>query len=191
MIQLPEINSTEITEILDVSSAYLFYDETKPDSIELNRKNLISTTNWLVNVDKRLTLEQAIPSIVFLQNKKRDAQMHKNEAAKNYYTCHYKKINNLGFIDFTDIYYHQEDFQEYLKSKNIKKFNVLFFNSDSLSFKNIKDTLKKLQSLDTLNSKVFFNFDKNLSFQQYIAYKEELLKIDTTQINIDTNEFIY
>ena len=65
ILQLPEINHSDITEILDVSHAYLFYDETKPDSIELNRKNLISTTNWLVNVDKRLTLDQAIPSIVF------------------------------------------------------------------------------------------------------------------------------
>ncbi len=55
ILQLPEINHSDITEILDVSPAYLFYDETKPDSIELNRKNLIGTTNWQFNVDKRLT----------------------------------------------------------------------------------------------------------------------------------------
>ena len=60
---LPEIEQSNITELQDVSAAYLFYDETKKDSVELNRKNLISTTNWLVNVDKRLTLKQAIPHI--------------------------------------------------------------------------------------------------------------------------------
>ena len=51
---LPEISHSEISEIQDVSHAYLFYDETQKDSVELNRKNLISTTNWLINVDKRL-----------------------------------------------------------------------------------------------------------------------------------------
>ncbi|MDX1700266.1 MAG: hypothetical protein R3250_06590, partial [Melioribacteraceae bacterium] len=79
IIQLPEINQPEINEVLDVSPAYIFYNETKPDSVELNRKNLISTTNWLVNVDKRLSLRQVIPPIRYIQNKKRNAQMHKNE----------------------------------------------------------------------------------------------------------------
>jgi len=52
-----EVENAEITEVLDVSPAYIFYDETQPDSTLFNRKNLIGTTNWLVNVDKRLTLE--------------------------------------------------------------------------------------------------------------------------------------
>ena len=191
VLQLPEINNTEITEILDVSAAYVFYDETKPDSTELNRKNLISTTNWLVNVDKRLTLRQAIPSIVFMQNKKRDAQMHKNEAAKNYYTCHYKKINNLGFIEFTDVYYHEEPIGNYVSEQNIKDYHVINFNSDSIFINNKSIKLEELKPLDSINSKVFLRFDKSMSFQKYISYKEELTKIYSTQLNIDNDEFIY
>ena len=57
IVQLPEINHSKISKINDVSAAYLFYDVTQPDSVELNRNNLISTTNWLINVDKRLTLK--------------------------------------------------------------------------------------------------------------------------------------
>ena len=68
VLQLPEIENAEVTEVLDVSPAYIFYDETQPDSTLFNRKNLIGTTNWLVNVDKRLTLRQAIPHIQYLQN---------------------------------------------------------------------------------------------------------------------------
>ncbi len=34
VIQLPEINQSDITEVLDVSPAYIFYDESKPDSLE-------------------------------------------------------------------------------------------------------------------------------------------------------------
>ena len=191
ILQLPEINHSDITEILDVSHAYLFYDETKPDSIELNRKNLISTTNWLVNVDKRLTLDQAIPSIVFLQNKKRDAQIHKNEDARNYFTCHYKKINNLGFIDFTNVYYHQEELEDYLKTQNIKNFKVLNLNSDSISFKKRSVKVKELAKLDSTKTKVFLRFDNSISFQKYIEYKEQLIGLDSIQLNIDNNEFIY
>ena len=191
ILQLPEINQTEITEILDVSAAYLFYDETKPDSIELNRKNLISTTNWLVNVDRRLTLDQAIPSIVFLQNKKRDAQIHKNEAARNYFTCHYKKINDLGFIDFTNVYYHLEDLEDYLKTQNIKSFKVLNLNSDNITFNNRVVTVKELSEIDSTKTKVFLSFDNHISFQKYIGYKEQLIKLDSTQLIIDNNEFIY
>ena len=191
IVQLPEINHSDITEILDVSPAYLFYDETKPDSIELNRKNLISTTNWLVNVDKRLSLEQAIPSIVFIQNKKRDAQIHKNERSRNYYTCHFKELNTLGFIDFTDIYYHQEDFQDYMKNKKHENFSVIFINSTSRSSEYIDNQIKQIKDLDSLSKKVYLHFDKKMNFQQYITCKEQLLKIDSTQINIDNNEFIY
>lgn len=191
IVQLPEIDHSDITKILDVSPAYLFYDETKPDSIELNRKNLISTTNWLVNIDKRLTLEQAIPSIVFIQNKKRDAQIHKNESARNYYTCHYKKINNLGFIDFTDIYYHQEDFGDYLKNQSLENVSVLFFNSERATSEYIATQIKQFQEIDSLSTKLYLHFDKKMNFQQYITCKEQLQKIDSTQINIDNNEFIY
>ena len=191
VVQLPEINHTEITEILDVSPAYLFYDETKPDNIELNRKNLIISTNWLVNVDKRLTLKQAIPKIVFLQNKKRNATMHKNEAAKNYYTCHYKKINNLGFIEFTDIYYNEETIEDYLSKQNIKGYHIINFNSDSVFIKNKSINLEELKPLDSIDSKVFLRFDKSMSFQKYIGYKDQLAKIDSIQLNIDNDEFIY
>ena len=63
----------------------------------------------MVNIDKRLTLKQAIPHIKFLQDKKRNAEMHKNENAKNYYTCNDTSIKNLGFIEFTDVDYHKNN----------------------------------------------------------------------------------
>lgn len=191
VLQLPAINNTEITEIKDVSAAYVFYDETQPDSVELNRKNLIISTNWLINVDKRLTLAQAIPSIIFLQQKKRDAKMHKNEAARNYYTCHYKKINNLGFIDFTDVYYHEEALDDYLQAQNIKDYKVIDFKNAEILFNGKSINIDELKGLDSIKYRVFLKFDKTISFQKYISYKEHLLKSKFLHINIDNDEFIY
>ena len=191
VIQLPEINQTNITDVKDVSPAYIFYDESQPDSVELNRKNLIISTNWLVNVDKRLTLEQAIPKIVLLQNKKRNAKMHKNEAAKNFYTCHFKKINNLGFIEFTDIYYHEEPLEDYLEAQNITDCYVIDFNADNILFNKEAITVDQLKHLDSIKEKIFLKFDKTMNFQKYISYKEGLTDSPFLQINIDNDEFIY
>lgn len=127
VLQLPEVKNTKITEVLDVSPAYIFYDETEADSTLLNRKNLIGTTNWLVNVDKRLSLKQAIPHIKMMQDKKRNAEVHKNEEAKNYFTCNDTSIGNLGFIEFTDVYYKMIDIQKdsiSFYAAQLKEFNT-------------------------------------------------------------------
>jgi hypothetical protein len=208
-VMLPEIEHAKITEVLDVSPAYIFYNATEPDSVELNRKNLIGTTNWLFNVDKRLTLEQAIPKIKFLQDKKRNAEVHKNENAKNYYTCNDTSIQNLGFIEFTDVSYQTISIQDYFKNKNRSEkmsvaLNAISINDFSLelsyegqsstevysSFENavnkIRKTFKKEQDF-----KLYVLYHSKLSFQEYITIKSKIQHIQGLDILIDNNEFIY
>ncbi|RAJ13272.1 hypothetical protein [Olleya aquimaris] len=209
ILQLPEIQNAEITKVLDVSPAYIFYDETKEDSVELNRKNLIISTNWLVNVDKRLTLEQALPSIIKLQDKKRNATMHKNKNARNYYTCNDTSIKNLGFIDFTETDYIQESpFDYYAKiSKTslppkvyvtiIDDFSIEL-TTNTIDFKIIKTTkndlineINLITNSTKLKLEIILNFNKNLSFQDYITIKSELLKLKKDSISFSDTEFIY
>ncbi|MCL6294502.1 hypothetical protein [Jejuia spongiicola] len=205
-ILLPEINHSNISEIKDVSPAYLFYDETKTDSVELNRKNLISTTNWLVNVDKRLTLKQAIPHIKFLQEKKKNSS-HKNENAKNYFTCNDTSKKSLGFIEFTDVIFHEESSEEYISkisdlkySENIKpisinlKGEISILNSNSKPFiiKSTKETiLNDLKKLDSGKNIIFLNFNEGLFFQDYITYKSLLLKADLQYATLSNQEFLH
>ena len=215
VLQLPEIKNASITEIRDVSHAYLFYDETKEDSVELNRKNLIITTNWLVNVDKRLTLGQAIPKIMFLQDKKRNAELHKNEDAKNYFTCNDTSIKNLGFLEFTDVYYHQDrstspssplrlisqiSFNEISMHPEIRSNNEIHIMRFDTNVKLENKVLKYSDFSDYLNSTlknsnkdsliVYLNFDKNLSFQDYINFQSIIKDINIEGIRFG-GEFIY
>ncbi|WP_417855199.1 hypothetical protein [Xanthomarina gelatinilytica] len=201
VVQLPEMEQADITEIIDVSPAYLFYDETKKDSIELNRKTLISTTNWLVNVDKRLTLKQAIPKIKFLQDKKRNAEIHKNDAAKNYYTCHDTSINNLGFIEFTNVYYKEKQPENH----NLKPNEYLMVCQTPLNIEvlgldidTLKTTLgtfsKDLKRLfpsfnETKTLQLFLN--NKLSFQDYIGIKSKLNKLKEEDLIIANDEFLF
>ena len=197
VLLLPEVEQAEVTEVLDVSPAYIFYDETQPDSVLLNRKNLISTTNWLVNVDKRLTLKQAIPHIKFLQDKKRDAKMHKNENAKNYFTCNDKSIGDLGFIEFTDINYFFEEIGA-LDNNNLCLMNVNNLNDVSFSSSvdlNIKFTENNFSSAISILEKEFGKsftivmiLNETMSFQDYITLKSKLVSF---QNSISDNEFIF
>ncbi|WP_345164360.1 hypothetical protein [Algibacter aquimarinus] len=209
VLQLPEISTSEITEINDVSHAYLFYDETKEDSLELNRKNLISTTNWLVNVDKRLTLKQAIPHIKYLQDKK-DNSSHKNKNAKNYFTCNDVSRKNLGFVEFTDVNYSFE--QKKIGSINSRKSNVSLFiryqSKDSITIftdaikciviiaqtncENILNDLKKAFP-ESSNKEIELNLkiNPNITFQEYISFKSTLIDSDLNYIHLSNNELIF
>ncbi|MFL1011364.1 hypothetical protein [Flavisericum labens] len=208
VIQLPEIEHSEITEINDVSAAYLFYDETQPDSVELNRKNLISTTNWLVNIDKRLTLKQVIPHIQFLQEKKKNSS-HKNKNAKNYFTCNDISLKNLGFIEFTDVVYRNEIASNYFsKTSNIPQkqmFGVVIHSINDIEItdynqKLITKTSNLTHLLPDLNTifinkqkefEIFLNFNQNLAFQDYIAIKSKLSESELQNVSIAKDEFIY
>lgn len=206
-VLLPEIVNADITEVLDVSPVYLFYDETKNDSIEMNRKNLIGTTNWLVNVDKRLTLGQVIPKIIFLQNKKRNGEVHKNENAKNYYTCNDTSIKNLGFLEFTEIIYKTgyvfpnvaSDYENprenriIIDFRNVRDIKLVTLSKDSILKKSTLKTLK--QDLEHLpNDQVYefiVNINSKLTFQDYITFKSTLSQINSSTMTLNENEFIY
>jgi hypothetical protein len=208
-IQLPEISYSEIRDVKDISPAYIFYNESEKDSVELNRKNLIISTNWLVNVDKRLKLKQAIPSIQILQEKKRNAEMHKNDAAKNYYTCNDTSIKNLGFIDFTDVVYHNGIDRAIVKNHTIYDktpttetshlMSILFQANDSITINSAHTTksefIEKLQFMDSIQTRimgiVYLKFYENLSFQEYITYKSMLSKIKLEHAIISDDEYIF
>ena len=187
LVKLPEIPKAEISEVFDVSPAYIFYDETQKDSVLFNRKNLISTTNWLVNVDKRIKLKQTLPHLQFLQNKRQKKGMHSNEKARNYFSCNDLSKNNLGFIDFTAIrFYGNQDLDT---QAQLPDFCLKVYDPDRLEFiiKNsepittgIADLaqvlLKQIKTYDhKLEISTFYNED--LLFQDYISVKAALVSL--------------
>lgn len=205
-LQLPQIDKADITELQDVSAAYLFYDETQPDSVLLNRKNLISTTNWLVNVDKRLTLKQAIPHIKFLQEKKQNSS-HKNEKAKNYFTCHDLSKNNLGFLEFTMIVYKKSSIINLITDSAFEELNylIIYINSiedikintpyDEIAIfhsnqNRLRTDLISIMEKVKINKQYVLCFNENLSFQDYISIKSDLSKLVTEDVLVSNQEFI-
>jgi hypothetical protein len=216
-LQLPVTTNNDVTEILDVSPVYLFYDEAT-DSVDFNRKNMISTTNWLVNIDKRLTLKQILPHLQYLQEKRRGDGMHKNENAKNYFTCFNEDTKSLSFIEFTDLKYKAINENERIMSNDLLDDGV---DLNALKkFENLDDPLqvrfdrviiesndKILQNNTTFSFSEFIQYNlkyslenygalflvinSELDFQDYIKIKSSLKEIESDKLKVSDYEVIY
>jgi hypothetical protein len=190
-ILLPKANTTIVKNVDDLSPIYIFFRTKGKDTLaEVNRKNSIISTNWILNVDKRLPLRLAIPEIMKLQQKKREEKAHKNEKAENYYSYADTIGKNLAFIPFTNVYY---------KLEKPKSGIVVFFDKNNEIL--VDDTVVKQEELQaylnkSLNNKsmqYIFCFDKNLNFGSYIQNKIFIngLKLPSSEFNIKQEEFIY
>lgn len=198
-VQLPHTTNNDITEVIDVSPIYMFYDETKSDSVDFNRRNMISTTNWLVNIDKRLTLKQILPHLQYLQEKRHGDGMHTNENAKNYFTCFNPETKNLAFIEFTKTIYSKERWEE--KHKENEKVYVRIYDDGTVS--PLTDIQKGYDSFalyfEQMNTyfqngsekELILLFHEDLPIQGYIDIKTELLSLKEDLIKISENEFIF
>lgn len=186
-ILLPKASTTIVKNVADLSPIYIFFRTKGKDTLaEVNRKNSIISTNWILNVDKRLPLRLAIPEIMKLQQKKREDKAHKNEKAENYYSYADTIGKNLAFIPFTNVYYKLE--------KPIG--TIIFFNKNNEIL--IENQVFKKEKLKNLINNVLpkdvattflFRFDKDLSFGSYIQNK---IFIESLKLEMKSNqEFIY
>ena len=185
-ILLPKSNVTLVKDIQDHSPIYIFFKINGKDTVaDVNRKNSIITTNWILNIDKRLPLRLVIPEVMKLQQKKREEKAHKNEAALNYYSYADSIGKNMAFIPFTEVYY---------KMGKPKSGTVVFFNKNNeiwvndlaikrayfnAFFKNVKI------NSDTIR----FAFDTNMSYGMYIQNKILMESLEKESDSIE--EFIY
>ncbi len=69
-VKIPTLAEKGIQELQNHSQVWLFFEVKNNDTIAVvNRKNTISTTHWIYNIDKRLPLKAIIPAITTLQDK--------------------------------------------------------------------------------------------------------------------------
>ena len=190
-ILLPKSNVTVVADVQDHSPIYIFFRTNGKDTLAaVNRKNSIISTNWILNIDKRLPLRLVIPEVMKLQQKKREEKAHKNEKAKNYYSYADTLGKNLAFLPFTKVYY---------KMGKPKFCVIIFFDKNNkISVNNVAVKKEELQNyFDNLSSdkpnKFLFCFAKNLSYGNYIQNKIFIksLKFPTPNLNLTNDEFVY
>ncbi|ESU20233.1 hypothetical protein FEDK69T_27450 [Flavobacterium enshiense DK69] len=185
-ILLPKSDVTVVKEVLDLSKVDFFFSVVNNDTLAVVNKNtVITTTNWVFNIDKRLPLKTIIPEIKKLQAKKLKRKSDEDLPKDNFYSYADSIGKNLAFIPFTKIVYREE---------KPKSGLIVFFKKDNQVF--VNDSLVKRVELgrylnnakDSMDN-VRFCFDKNSSFGTYIQNKLFMRTLDLKMIEF--TEFVY
>jgi hypothetical protein len=183
-ILLPKSNVTIVSDVVDHSPIYIFFRTKEKDTLaEVNRNNSITSTNWILNIDKRLPLRIVIPEVMKLQEKKQNSA-HKNELAENYFSYADSIGKNMAFLPFTKVYYKME--------KPKSSFVVFFSNKNEIFVDGTIGTREELnQFLSSLPKDklkiIRFRFDANMSYGTYIQNE-----IFIQSLKIENNEeFIF
>ncbi|MDY0089896.1 MAG: hypothetical protein RBR78_05980 [Flavobacteriaceae bacterium] len=182
-VLLTKSSTTIDSIVVDYTPIYFFFEKKGNDTlINVNRKNTISTTNWVFHVDKRLPLITAVNEIIRLQEKRENAVFHKNENAINFFSYTDTTSKKLAFIPFKNIRYKVEkpDTTTTVKQLYFDKKGNGFLNGLNLNHNDLKKHFAhKNDSIHTVLS-----FQKEISFGDYLA---KWIEISTLNINKSKN----
>jgi hypothetical protein len=191
-VLLPMASETIVADVNDHSPIYFFFKiENKDTLVDVNRKNAISSTNWLYNIDKRLPLRKVILEVKKLQNKQASS-MHKNKKSENYFTYTDTVKKTMAFLAFTKIHFKLEkpDLTVnyfYLDRNDLVHFRDLVFSKNEL-----EAFINKL--FIEHKSNIYFAYDKGMSFGKYIEYEFFIKRLLITKKGISINnniDYIY
>lgn len=184
-VLLPEVDTTIVEKVENLSPIYIFFEVKGKDTIaELNRKNAISSTNFIFNIDKRLPLKFVLPEVIKAVAKK-EASAHKDSTSQNYYSYSDIKKKQLAFVPFTKMKY---------KLEKPKSGSVIYFSKNQIVVDNVPFEKEKFEkyienlSIEDLY-KCNFCFDKNDSYENYIKNLVFIKSLDIKRT--PTEEYIF
>lgn len=205
-LKIPTLAEKGIQEIQNHSQVWLFFEVKNNDTVAVvNRKNTISTTHWIYNIDKRLPLKAIIPSIIKLQDKHANS-MHSEKGMFDYFSYSdtiSKKISLLKFdgVTFETIDVLSKNFLEENAANHPNYHNIqLVFNQNKVlinavetaqsNFKN--DLLAFLKLPDEGKQPMLhLNFNRNLLYQDYLFYRTIINNLSDENILVNKNEIIF
>lgn len=205
-LKIPTLAEKGIQELQNHSQVWLFFEVKNNDTIAVvNRKNTISTTHWIYNIDKRLSLKTIIPDIIQLQDKHANS-MHSEKGMLDYFSYSDTISKRLSFLEFDGVTFETIDElpQNFLeeneaKYQNYHNINLVFgknsirmntVETDKSNFKNELTALLKLPVEDK-QTMLHLNFNRNLLYQDYLFYKTIIHNLSDENILINKNEFIF
>jgi len=205
-VKIPLLAEKGIQEINNHSEVWIFFEVENSDTIaNVNRKNTISTTHWIFNIDKKLALKTFIPSIIVLQDKHANS-IHSKEGMHNYFSYSDTISKKLSFLEFDGVIYKTDSIlsKNYIKttSTNYLEYNNInltfnpnnvWLNDTKLEKSEFKTTLLEFIDFSSEGKKTMLhlNFNDKLSYQNYLFYKTMLHNFEDKNILTNKTEFIF
>ena len=205
-VKIPVLAEKGIQEIQNHSQVWLFFEVENNDTIAVvNKKNTISTTHWIYNIDKRLPLKKIIPSIIKLQDTHANS-MHSEKGMLDYFSYSDTISKKLSFLAFDGVTFitdsilsknfKETNSQNYLNYHNINLVfnqNSIWINEVKTDKSNFKTALSAILAISSEDKQfmLHLNFNQNLLYQDYLFFRTMVQAIGAKNILINQNEFIF
>ncbi|WP_340066040.1 hypothetical protein [Ascidiimonas aurantiaca] len=206
-VQLAEVDQGEIRELTNHSAVYIFYDPTAPDSLIFNANNLITNTNWILHIDKRLPLSKLRNQLDFIYNKANKETMHKKEPSPIYFSVHDRLAEGLAFIEATGTKFqpasmnslkHVATTPEEHSSRQVVHIDLNYEHQITIDGDIVKKEVfipylqEKLSSIDTSeNILIYLNVDERIHFEEYINLYLRIKRLTSEKVQLAFLHFVY
>lgn len=193
-ILLPKTDVTVVKTVSDISKIDFFFKTENSDTLaDINKNAIITTTNWVFNIDKRLPLKTILPDIIKLQEKKIKKKSDEDLPKDNFYSYADSIGKNLAFLPFTNVKYvlgsYPENKSEEILVIRFDKNNKMTCNGTLMSQKELDNYFRT--NFKDKKMKVCLNFDKNLSFDKYLSDKILFTKLSFPNLIFDGTEYVF
>ena len=205
-LKIPTLAEKGIQEIQNHSQVWFFLEVKNNDTIaQINKRNTISTTHWIFNIDKNLPLKAITTSITKLQYKHTNS-FHSEEGMHNYFSYIDTISGKLSLLEFDAVNFKADSVlsKTYIKTnsdtyKNYNNINLTFnpsntwINDAKMENGELKTTLLEFIefSSEGKQTMLHLNFNEQLLYQDYLFYKTMLHNFNNEAISTNQIEFIF
>lgn len=205
-LKIPVLDEKGVQEVKNHSQVWMFLEVKNNDTIvKINRKNTISTTHWIYNIDRRLPLNSFIENLKKLKHKHANS-MHSEKGMHDYFSYSDTISKKLSFLEFDSVEFKTDSlFSKYYIKKHSELyknyFNVnltfnpknIWINDGKFEKEDFKTLLLEYIDFSSEGNKTMLhtNFNNNLTYQEYLYFKTLLHSIKSPAITINPIEFIF
>ncbi len=190
-IKVPVNDNPGLHEIWNNSPVYILFKTEGNDTIaDLKIGQTISSTDWLVAIDRRLTMKKLVGPIEKILKKRHKKSIHSDGTNKAYFTYMDSIQKKVSFVSFDSIelmpsiYTSQTYYKKYFKTEENYNKTHIIVNKEGII---INDTIQLKEPVDKqllLNTylrhivhrmkekpnRVYLNFDLDLDYNRFLNY---------------------
>ena len=198
-VLLPVIAEGGIAQTENHSSIWIFYDPDGKDSkAVLNKNNKLINTNWIFNIDRRLSMTDVIPLLQNMQADRNKDSMHKKEGMINFFSYADSKNERISLVNYPEISFVPLNAMASSNKAEMDSTRCLIpvrvhedhlqVNGKSYDKDEVGKALHDTKLCEEGKRAIFrLMYDEELSFQSYLETKVFLA---AAQVSVDTIELV-
>ena len=188
VLLLPQLNITGETAIQNHSEIWVYYDEDTKQA-DVNKNNLITTTHWIINMDRRLSIAETTPVLQMVKSKRAKKSIHSAEGMRDYIGYSNTLDKNVSAFRIDSITYIMLPKAEMKTLNTNNSCTIIDFKPSSISINEKEFTLEKWNTsvLDSIKGCVQLQYDQRISYQKYMEYRLSIPK----ELKVENIEYVY